>query len=118
VGQGNPWWSSFALVASAYAPALLYLQPVYGMIHRRKMAPGPNAYVAVRAAWQLLLLRLTLVLPFWISVSIAASTGIMPLGPLSLLGILGACLCWSLGIWRAGQVPRRGQRRLSLGSGE
>jgi hypothetical protein len=118
VSEGNPWWATGALVAGAYAPSLLYLQALLGMIRRRRLAPGPNSYAAVRAAWHLLLVRLALVLPFWISVSVAASTGSMPLGPLALLSVSGACLCWSLGIWRAGQAPRRGQPGLLLGSGK
>jgi hypothetical protein len=71
----------------------------------------------VRRARNLLLMRLELTLPFWAAVTLAATGG--PAFPaLELLAVLllGACLCWCISIWRAGQAPRVWSRQLTTGA--
>ena len=108
--------SWLAMLLGVYTPALLYLYPLLGLYHRAKQAPGPNTGAAVRRARNLLALRLALTIPFWAAITLAVSGGSGLLGAALPLGLLGACLCWCVSIWRAGQTTRPGQRRLSRGS--
>lgn len=105
--QGYPIWAWPALLLGVYAPALLYLYPVLGLYRRKRQVPGPNTQLAVNRARNLLLLRLKLTLPFWAVVTLAVTGGPAAVGlTVPALLLLGACLCWALCIWRAGQVPR------------
>ena len=110
---GFPLWSWPALLAGVYLPALLYLYPLFGLYRRGRQVRGPNTLVAVRRARNLLLVRLELALPFWAAVTLAATGGPASLGlALPMLLLLGACLCWAISIWRAGQSPRERGRAL------
>lgn len=110
---GFPLWSWPALLAGVYLPALLYLYPLFGLYRRGRQVRGPNTLVAVRRARNLLLVRLELALPFWAAVTLAATGGPASLGlALPVLLLLGACLCWAVSIWRAGQTPRERGRVL------
>lgn len=105
-----------AVLAGVYAPALLYLYPLLGLYRRARHAPGPNTGPAVRRARNLLVLRLALALPFWAAITLAVGGGPSLFGVALPLGLLGACLCWCVSIWRAGQSNRPRYRRLGVGA--
>lgn len=114
---GFPWWSWPVLLLGAYTPSLLYLYPLYGLYLRGWHVRGPNTKLAVRRARNLLLVRLELALPFWAAVTLAGTGGPMILGlGIPALLLVGACICWCLSIWRAGQAPRVWPRQLTHGS--
>jgi protein kinase-like protein len=115
--DGFPLWSWPVLLLGVYAPALLYLYPLYGLYRRGRQVRGPNTRAAVLRARNLLLVRLELALPFWSAVTLAATGGptVPGLGLLLVL-LVGTCVCWCVSIWRAGQAPRAWPRQLIPGA--
>jgi hypothetical protein len=103
-----------AMLLGVYMPAFLYLYPLVGLYRRARQAPGPNTGAAVRRARNLLALRLAVALPFWAAVTLAIGGGSTIIGVALPLGLLGACLCWCVSIWRAGQTTRPRYRKLPI----
>jgi serine/threonine protein kinase len=112
-----PIWSWPALLLGVYLPALLYVSPLYGLHQRGRAVRGPNTREAVRRARTLLLVRLELTFPFWAAVTLASTGGpMLPASGLLILLLVGACVCWGVSIWRAGQAPRVWPRQLTPGA--
>ena len=102
--QIRPSTVLFLLIA-VYLPALLYVGPLLGLHRRRLATPGPNTRLTEKKARNLLLTRLVIVLPFWITVALAMANQEAGVGFLLPVALIGAGLCWVLSIWRAGQAP-------------
>lgn len=114
---GFPIWSWPALLAGVYAPSLLYLYPLYGLHRRGAAIRGPNTRAAVRRARGLLALRLEFTVPFWAAITLATTGGpVLPGIDVLTVLLVGACLCWCISIWRAGQAPRVWPRQLTPGT--